>query len=526
MLQIHRRQFVSRGLLFLAATRLLGAAAAAAGSQEPIAAGPFEPSLHSLKQYQAPEWFRNAKFGIWAHWSPQCVPEQGDWYARNMYIQGSAQYDYHVAHYGHPSKFGYKDICRLWKAENWDPEGLIQLYKKAGAKYFVALANHHDGFDCWNSARQPWNSVNMGPKMDIIGTWARAARQHGLPFGVAAFSAQNWKWFNVSHDSDKKGPLRGVPYDGNLTKTNGAGQWWQGYDPHDLYDLPHANDDPPPTDYVLNYFHRTKDLIDQHRPDLVFFCDSGLPLGDTGVRLAAHLYNSSALWNHGKIEAVIINKDVPPDLRQALVWERLPNDEIGPSPWLMDICIGDWHYKRDITYKSAEDVVPYLVDTVSKNGNLLMNIPIRPDGAIDDREIAVLQEIADWMKVNGEAIFDTRPWKIFGEGPTRSPQVDFPYRDVQYTPEDIRFTSNAGVLYAIALSWPDNGTLLIKSLARHSPYSQGEITSVVLLGSDAKLEWTRDQNGLAIVLPKRKPCRYSYSFRILQGQAPGRALRS
>jgi alpha-L-fucosidase len=512
---IHRRQFVRGGLLFLAGTRLPRAAAEADASQEPIAEEPFEPTLDSLRQHRAPEWFANAKFGISAQWTPQSLPEQGDWYARNMYIQGSAQYDYHVAHYGHPSKFGYKDLCHEWRGEKWNPQALMELYQTAGARYFVALANHHDGFDCWNSAHQPWNSVAMGPKVDIVGGWARVARERGLlRFGVAAFSTQNWSWFNVSHNSDKTGPLGGVPYDGNLTKADGNGQWWEGYDPWDLYDRPHDDGDPPPAGYVQRFFLRTKDLIDQHRPDLVFFTDHGLPLGDTGIRLAAHLFNSSALRNHGRGEAVINTKNVPLDLRRALVWDRLPNDEIGPDPWQMDICIGNWHYKRDLVYQSAADIVPYFVDIVSKNGNLLLNVPIRADGTIDDREVAVVQEIARWMRVNGEAVFDTRPWKIFGEGPTRSPQVDFPNRNVQYTSEDIRFTAKPDVLYAISLAWPDSGRLLIKSLGRQSPHFRGEVTDVTLLGSDARLTWTRDEKGLTINLPKDRPCRYVYSFRV------------
>jgi alpha-L-fucosidase len=218
-----------------AAAETPGGSGAAAPAEFPIAEGRFQPNWESLKQYECPRWFRDAKFGIWAHWSPQCVPEEGDWYARGMYMQGSAQYDYHVQHYGHPSQFGYKDICNLWKAEHWDPDALIQLYKRAGAQYFVALANHHCNFDCWNSRCHAWNSVNIGPKKDIVGIWAKTAREQGLRFGVTVHSARAWEWFEVAHGSDKDGPLAGVPYDGNLTKADGAGQWWEGYDPQELY---------------------------------------------------------------------------------------------------------------------------------------------------------------------------------------------------------------------------------------------------------------------------------------------------
>ena len=505
------------GLTLLAGTPFLRWREMSAYGQasEAIASGPFQPDWNSLKQYRTPKWFRNAKFGIWAHWSPQCVPEEGDWYARNMYIQGSAQYDYHVGRYGHPTQFGYKDICHLWKAEKWDPEGMIQLYKRAGARYFVALANHHDGFDCWNSTYQPWNAVNIGPRRDIVGTWAEIARKHGLRFGVSAFSSTNWEWLNVSHGSDKVGPLKGVPYDGNLTETAGKGKWWQGYDPRDLYDAPHPENQPPPLPYVQKFFKRTKDLIDKYQPDLIFFNDTPLPLGATGLRLAAHYYNSSLQWHGGKLEAVINGKHVPEELRQTVVWDRWPPAEIEPLPWQIDICIGDWHYKRNIIYLTPAQVLPYFVDVISKNGNLLLNIPVKGDGTIDDREIIFLGHIADWMDINGEAIFDTRPWKVFGEGPAHVPPEPSRERKVEYTAKDIRFTTKGDALYAIALGWPDDGQLTVKSLARNAPYFFGTILSVELLGTRTTLKWARDDGGLTIALPPSKPCDYAYTIKIL-----------
>jgi alpha-L-fucosidase len=511
-----RRQFVKSCLAWLTSSQFLVRQAKAQGIllHEPISSGSFKPSWESLRQYRAPEWFRNAKFGIAAHWDPQSVPEDGDWYARNMYIQGSEQYESHLAHYGHPSRFGYKELCRGWKAENWEPERLLETYRSAGARYFVALANHHDGFDCWRSRYQRWNAVNIGPERDVVGTWAECARQKGLRFGVLVFAARNWEWFNVSHGSDKTGPFKGVPYDGNLTERDGKGKWWEGYDPQKLYGPPHPDDEPPPPYYIQNFFDRTKDVIDQYRPDLVFFTDNGLPLGETGLRLAAHYYNSSRLWHRGKVEAVINTKHEQPGMEAALVWDRLPGDAIEPFPWQMDICIGDWHYKRGIVYKTAADVIPYLVDIVSKNGNLLMNIPLRPDGTFDDNERSVLEQIAGWMKINGEAIFDTHPWNRFGEGPTHAPIVDFPFRHVLYTAQDFRFTQKGAILYAIALGWPANGQLTIKSLSRRQAKGWSEIVGVELLGYGGKIRWTRNTNGLTITVPSQPPCQYAYSFRI------------
>ena len=191
--------------------------------------GPFKPTWDSLQAYQTPQWFRNAKFGMWAHWGPQCEPEAGDWYARGMYMEGSRQYKYHLEKYGHPSKFGFKDIIHQWKAEKWDPEELVSLYKNAGAKYFVALANHHDNFDLYNSKYQKkWNSTLIGPKKDIIGGWAKAAKNNGLPFGVSVHASHAWSWYEVAQRSDKQGPYAGIPYDGKLKKSDGKGKWWDG----------------------------------------------------------------------------------------------------------------------------------------------------------------------------------------------------------------------------------------------------------------------------------------------------------
>jgi len=531
-----RRQFVKSSLAVLAGTQLWGAQETKPGRPlvETAVPGPFQPYWESLKQYEYPEWFRDAKFGMWAHWSPQCVPEDGDWYARNMYLQGSEQYNYHVAHYGHPSKFGYKDICHIWKAENWDPERLIQLYKKVGAKYFVALGNHHDNFDCWDSKYQPWNSVNIGPKKDIVGIWARTAREHGLRFGVTFHATPGRTWgefMHVKYGSDKEGPLKGVPYDGNLTNADGKGQWWEGFDLRSLYGPPHKQDDPCP-EYTRTCMLRVQDLINKYDPDLLYFDDSvqivhdvapnirldawlGIP--DLAPQIAAYYYNSNIQSHGGKLEAVLNIKEVPEPLQGALVedHEMSRSEKLMPHPWQTDTCIGQWHYKRGIKYRSAAIIVPMLVDIVSKNGNLLLNIPVRGDGTIDDDEVNFLGEMAKWMGMNSEAIFGTRPWKIFGEGPTKIGEASlYQGKPRPYTPEDIRFTTKGDTLYAITLGWPDNGKLTIKSLASTSPYYQGEVTSIELVGAGTKLEWTRDGAGLTIALPAQRPCDLAYVFKV------------
>ena len=256
---------------------------------EPVAPGRFSPTWDSLAQYQVPEWFRDAKFGIWAHWGAQCEPEQGDWYARDMYLEGNPDYLWQVAHFGHPSQMGFKDVIHAWKAENWEPERLIALYKRAGAQYFFALANHCDNFDNWDSKYQPWNSVAVGPQRDLVAGWARAAKAAGLPFGVSVHASHAWIWMEPAQGADASGARAGAPYDGNLTKADGKGTWWEGLDPQDLYAQRHGrsagSDDPdkrlgeqwnwadgasiPDLAYCQKFYNRTMDLINRYHPDLL-----------------------------------------------------------------------------------------------------------------------------------------------------------------------------------------------------------------------------------------------------------------
>jgi alpha-L-fucosidase len=484
-------------------------------------AGPFQPTWDSLAQYQCPEWFRDAKFGIWAHWTAQCVPEQGDWYARQMYQEGSDDYNYQCAHYGHPSKVGFKEIDHLWKAENWDPEKLLDLYVAAGAKYFVSLANHHDNFDNWDSKYQTWNSVALGPKQDIVGTWAKAARQRGLRFGVTVHAARTWDWFDVSHGADKNGPLAGVPYDGNLTKADGKGLWWDGYDPAELYGpAGAARTDDAKKIYETKFFNRVMDLVDSHRPDLLYF-DDGEPPTTHGLEIAANYYNKNRQWHQGNLEAILNVKSGSSQVKQSMVldYERGRSDQIQPHPWQTDTCIGEWHYKRSIfenhQYKTPRQVVRMLVDIVSKNGNLLLNIPVKGDGTIDSDEVAFLQGMAAWMKVNREAIFDTRPWKISGEGPIKVKGGGFSEGgEDRLTAKDFRFTTKGNVLYATAMDWPEDGKYVVTTLATNAPGLVGKVKRVGLLGSSEKLAWTQTAAGLEVTLPAERPCDHAFALKI------------
>lgn len=483
--------------------------------------GPYQATWDSLLQYEAPEWYRDAKFGIWAHWSPQCVPENGDWYARSMYEEGSPDYLYQNSHYGHPSVFGYKDLCAQWTLLNWDPDALIERYKNAGARFFIALANHHDGFDTWGSKHQPWNAVGHGPHRDVVGDWAAAARKQGLSFGVTLHQARNWWWFQTSHGVDKSGPYSRVPYDGHMTKVEGQGQWWDGLDPQMLYGPKHPKDALPDASYVKNFYDRTRDLIDQHDPDLLYFDNPLLPLGWGGMNIGAYFYNHN-LKTRGRMEAVLNVKNVPGKLANAVVadYERGLTSGIMPYAWQSETCIGEWHYRRSLFegpgqfggYLPPRDAIHWLVDIVSKNGTFILNIPGKPDGTIDSKEIAVLDEIAAWLKINGEAIFETRPWTIYGEGPDAIKSGSFQGNSIRALDEkDIRFTRNKAnnVIYVIFLGWPGDDAK-IASLGLSSKINPGKVRNVTLLGSDAKVKWAQAADALHLQLPYGLPVANSY----------------
>jgi len=507
-----------------------------APKHETMMEGKFEPTWESLAQYeQAPDWFRDAKFGIWAHWGPQCQPEQGDWYARGMYDEGSRQYKWHVENYGHPSEFGFKDVINLWKADKWNPDQLMALYKKVGAKYFFTLGNHHDNFDLWDSKYQHWNSVNMGPQKDIVAGWGKAARTNDMYFGISIHSAHAWTWMETSQRSDKEGPKAGIPYDGKITKEDGKGKWWDGYDPQELYVQNHPLSEEsenthrihsqwawgngasvPSEEYCQNFFDRNVEMMNRYNPDLVYYDDTSMPLwpiSDAGLRAVAHFYNKSLKENNGKNEAVVFAKILTDEQKECLVWdvEKGVPDQIQEKPWQTCTCLGHWHYEKSVydnnQYKSAKTVVHMLIDIISKNGNMLLSVPMRGDGTIDDKEEVILQNIADWMAVNSEGVYGTRPWAIFGEGPVAEASNPLHAQGFNegkhkpYTAEDIRFVTKGNVLYAHVLAWPEDGKLVIKSLAENNPLSEGEIKNIQLLGTNETVSFQRAENGLIVTLP-------------------------
>lgn len=500
-----------------------------ADDSETMQVGQYEPTWQSLMTHETPEWFRNAKFGIWAHWGPQCVEGSGDWMARQMYMEGTPKYKYHVEHYGHPSEVGFKDILPLFKAERWEPEKLVERYKRCGAQYFFVLGNHHDNFDLWDSQYQPWNSKNIGPKRDILAEWAKAAKKAGLPLGISFHADHAWTWYEPSQRYDLEGEKAGVYYDGNLTKEDGKGKWWDGLDPQLLYQQHHPMSKgswdnnaihsqwdwshgacPPSQAFVTNFYNRTIDAINRYEPDLIYFDVTVLPfypLSDSGLKIATHLYNKNP-------RGVVFGKILNDEQRKALTWdvERGAPNEIIAEPWQTCNCIGDWHYntsRYERGYKSAQNMVKQLVDIVSKNGNLLLNIPLRADGTYDEKAARFLDELEAWMTQNGESIFGTRPWVRFGEGPVAEKSIKMNaqgFNDGQYNgmdSRDIRFNQTKKFLYVTAMGWPRDGQLTIKSLAKDNPDFRKAIKKVYLLGYGV-LKATQTTEGLVVQLPK--PC--------------------
>lgn len=517
-------------------------------ADEPMMTGKFEPTWESLKNYEVPEWYRNAKFGIWAHWGPQCVEGTGDWMARSLYMEGSNVYKHHVEHYGHPSEVGFKDIIPLFKAEHWNPDSLVAFYKQIGAQYFFALGNHHDNFDLWDSKYQPWNSVNMGPKRDILAEWEKAARKYGLPFGVSLHADHAWSWYETAQRHDTIGPKKGIPYDGKLTKADGKGKWWEGYDPQDLYAQNHplsenSWDDGmihrqwawgngvcmPSQEFVTNFYNRTLDVINRYNPDILYFDVTVLPfypISDAGLKIAAHFYNHNMATHDGKLEAVLTGKILDEEQRKALVWdvERGAPNEIIADKWQTCTCLGGWHYDQSIydndRYKSAADVVKLLVDVVSKNGNLLLSVPLRADGTFDEKEAKILTEFGEWMNMNKESIYDTHPWKVFGEGPIADSDITINaqgFNEGSYTnttAQEIRFTQKGDDLYVTALAWPENKKVIVKSLAQGNELYPEEIKEVELLGY-GKVGFKRTAEGLVIELPGKQLNKIAPVFKVM-----------
>ena len=495
-----RCSFALIGLFPLLLAGVVQAEPATVASTE--ASEPFQPTMKSLGNYVCPEWFRDAKFGIWSHWGPDSIPGISNNYAHDMYTQGSADYNWHLANYGHPTKVGYKDVIESWKAEKFDPDALIAKYKAAGAKYFVALATHHDNFDNFDSTYHEWNSVKHGPHKDIVGLWREATLKAGLRFGVSSHADERgWNYMYTARLSDKTGPLAGVPYDG-------ANPAYVA-----LYNTPTGPKDKPTDAWKQEWLKRHIELVDKYKPDLLYF-DGGIPHNPFGMQLIAHYLNENASEHSGNEEAVVNVK------AGSFVtdYERGVSAILQPKPWQDDTSLSGWFYmnhnpKNDphSNIKDASTVIDTLIDVVSKNGNLLMNFPQRGDGSLYPECEKVLDELAKWIPMNGEGIYGTRPWKTFGEGPTTIEKKGLNEPMQPMTWQDIRYTTKGDVIYAFCLGIPQ-AEIRMTAMAGMGD----KIKEVELLGSNAKLKWTISTDSLVIQPSDHWPCDHAVAYKITQ----------
>jgi alpha-L-fucosidase len=452
-----------------------------------VSAGPFAASWESLGAYRVPAWYEDAKFGIFIHWGVYSVPAFGsEWYPRNMYQKDSDEFKHHVTTYGPQSKFGYKDFIPLFKAERFNADRWAEVFKQAGAKLVVPVAEHHDGFAMYDCGFSDWNALKIGPKRDIMGEIAAAVRKKGLVFGLSSHRAEHWWFFNGGRDfdSDVKDPAN----DG-------------------LYGPATPGETEPDKAFLDNWLARTSELGDKYHPHLVWFdWWIGRPSFKPYLqKFGAFYYNRSAQWNKGV--AINYKYDAFPENAAVLDIERGQLAGIRPRFWQTDTSISknSWGYVTSQDYKTSGEIIGDLVDIVSKNGALLLNMGPRSDGTIPEEEESILLAIGRWLKVNGEAIYGTRPWKVFGEGPTQVAEGAFSDTKRQrYTGRDIRFTKKGNALYAIVLTWPGE-TVTIKSLATESPHVSGEITDVRLLGHRGSLRFTRGSAGLTVEMPVDMP---------------------
>jgi alpha-L-fucosidase len=524
----------------------------------PIASGPFEPTWESIeKNYPGePSWLREAKFGIWVHFGPQSAGESGDWYARKLYTPGTNAYKNHLKKYGHPSGVGYKEVLRDWNPTKLDPTRLTKIYQDAGARFLMIQGVHHDNYDMWNSRYQPWNSVNIGPKRDLIGEWARACRASGMHFGVTFHHEYTWWWWQTAFGCDTAGPKKGIPYDGNLTLADGKGKWWEGYDPRLLYGInlreykgvtsaAYSGWSPPPAGIFSNHLEYAKwnatrwalrmmDVVEHYDPDFIYtdgtvqgpFTGNGTGTGlkaDAMQTVIADYYNRT-LKRRGRVNTFSIVKfrdktNGTVNTEEFGVPENIKTDQ----PWIAEAPVGDWFYEPGFTYDSGM-MIRYIIEAIARDGNAALCISILPDGSLDEGSLKMLKEVGTWMRRNGEAVYGSHAWIIPGEGEQIDGKLKMlpggalnrKHAEFKFNAQDIRFTiGKNNALYAFCMNVPAPGTQLkIKSLGKDSKFPVKTVNDVKLLGYKGKLQWKQETDGLSITCPAKIPFETSIVFKV------------
>jgi len=524
----------------------------------PIASGPFEPTWESIeKNYPGePAWLREAKFGIWVHFGPQAAGESGDWYARKLYTEGTTAYKNHLKKCGHPSESGYKEVLRDWNPTKLDPAALTKIYQAAGARFLMIQGVHHDNYDMWNSKYQPWNSVNIGPKRDLLGEWAKACRANGMHYGVTFHHEYTWWWWQTAFGSDRDGAKKGVPYDGNLTLADGKGKWWEGYDPRLLYGInlreykgvtaaAYSPWSPPPAGVFTNHLDYAKwyttkwalrmmDVVEHYDPDFIYtdgtvqgpFTGNGTGTGikDDAMQTVIADYYNRTLKNRGTVNTFSIVKfrnktNGTVNTEEFGVPANIKTDQ----PWIAEAPVGDWFYAPDFTYDSGM-MIRYIVEAIARDGNAALCISILPDGSLDEGSMNMLKKVGTWMKRNGEAVYGSHAWKIPGEGEQINGKLKMlpggslnrKHAEFKFDAQDIRFTvGKNGALYAFCMNVPTPGMQLkIKSLGTDAKHFNKPIKDVKLLGYAGKLQWKMEADGLAITYPEKMPFATSVVFKV------------
>lgn len=523
----------------------------------PITDGPFKASWESIEQNYpgTPDWLRDAKFGIWVHFGPQAAGESGDWYARHLYKEreGHKAYYNHLKRYGHPSEVGYKEVLRDWNPTKLDPEYLTRLYQKAGARFLMIQGVHHDNYDLWNSQYQPWNSVNIGPKRDILREWVDACHKYNMRYGVTFHHEYTWWWWQTAFGSDSKGDKAGVPYDGNLKLEDGKGKWWEGYDPRLLYGIDlreyetvdekaHSPWSPPKAGiftrhldyckwYATQWALRMMDVTAHYNPDFIYtdgtvqgpFTGDGTGTGykcNAMQTVMADYYNR-LLKTRGQVDAFSIIKFRKPTNGAVNTAEfDFPESINASQPWIREAPVGDWFYAPGFTYDSGS-MIRFIIEAICRDGNAALNIPMRPDGSIEEACVTMLEEVGQWMQINGEAVYGSKAWHTLGEGERVNGKLKkLPggglgrrHADFQFNAQDIRFTvGKNGSLYAFCMKSPEAGQeVAIKSMGKTT---LKKVKKVSLLGYRGRLKWRHTPDALVIVAPAMLPSQTAIVFKI------------
>ncbi len=523
----------------------------------PITDGPYKASWESVESNYpgTPQWLRDAKFGIWVHFGPQAAGESGDWYARNMYKENHKAYQNHLKRYGHPSEVGYKDILRDWNPTKLDPEYLTKLYQKAGARFLMIQGVHHDNYDLWDSKYQPWNSVNIGPKRDILREWADACRKYGMRYGVTFHHEYTWWWWQTAFGADTIGDKAGVPYDGHLTLADGKGKWWEGYDPRLLYGIDLREYETvsecaqtpwsPPAPGIFNrhldyckwfatqWALRMMDVTAHYDPDFIYtdgtvqgpFTGDGTGTGykcNAMQTVMADYYNR-VLKSRGEVDVFSIVKFRNPTNGTVNTAEfDFPDTINAAQPWIREAPVGDWFYAPGFTYDSGS-MIRFIIEAVCRDGNAALNIPMRPDGSIEDDCVTMLEEVGDWMQINGDAIYGSKAWNILGEGEMKDGKLKkLPggglgkwHADFAFSVQDIRFTiGKDNNLYAFTLCIPEEGQMVKITSLSQANNKLSDIKRVSLLGYDGTLEWKQTTDALEIVYPANAKLKTAAVFKI------------